>query len=679
MRKIWQSIIDARTTMSLPVRAKRLRQLADQGQSPMSVLFYHRVADTHPNTWTISCEEFHRHILLCRNNTEFISLAELQKRSAERFNSQPTSTITFDDGYAENWQFAIPYLIREKIPCTYFVSLGNVLTSTPFPHDKAAGQPLPINTVDELRAMADGGIEIGLHTRTHFDFSRPATPQQIRSEIIEAAAELSDLIGRPIRYFAFPFGLPKQLSPAVIEAVKEAGMQGYCSAYGAYNFPDNDNFHIRRIHGDPDFALFRNWMTYDQRKVRLETKRQHSMVATEATRPLRTMFVITSMPVGGAETLLVNMMDRFDKKRIAPEVTCLKEPGPLGEQIADRHPVHSRLIGGKYDLGIMNRLTKLMCERKVDAVITVGAGDKMFWGRLAARRAGVPVICSALHSTGWPDGVGRLNRLLTKITDGFIAVADHHGEHLSRHEKFPGDRVHIIRNGVDCDRFCPDAEARLRVREELGLKAKTKLIGIVAALRPEKNHKMFVDVAKQVCDQRDDVHFVIVGDGPQRGLIESVIHREGLQRKVHLLGTRHDTPSIVAALDVFLLCSHNEASPVSILEALACEVPVISTQVGSVGETVVDGQTGYLVAPDDRHDMASRALSVLADENRRQAMGRRGREIVCQTGSVDAMVEGYTLLIETLYRQKRGEFASPSLSQEGIVSPASTTGVLQVH
>ena len=86
-------------------------------------------------------------------------------------------------------------------------------------------------------------------------------------------------------------------------------------------------------------------------------------------------------------------------------------------------------------------------------IITVGAGDKMFWGRLAAHLAGVPVIVSALHSTGWPDGVGRINRWLTGITDGFIAVADAHGEFLRDCERFPPERVHVIRNGVDCARF----------------------------------------------------------------------------------------------------------------------------------------------------------------------------------------------------------------------------------
>jgi|GEM_PF-469251 len=657
MQLLRHHLMDMRTSLTMPIRERRLRQLAAAGVAPMSVLFYHRVADVHPTAWTISNKEFERHIDYCREHSSVISLHELQRRSRKGFNHEPTISITFDDGYAENCRFAIPYLIRHQVPCTYFVTIENLRYGKPFQHDIARKQILPVNTFDEVRAMADGGIEIGLHTRSHFDFSKSVSESRIREEITTACEELSDVLKRPVRYFAFPFGLPRHLIPAAIDAVREAGMVGYCSAYGAYNFPGDDPFHIRRFHGDPQFHMFRNWMTFDENKVQKEKAIQKIRLTTSSEkirRPLKTMFIITSMPVGGAETLLVNMLDRFDPERIKPEVVCLKEPGPLGDKIADRHIVHSRLLEKKWDVSILPRLSRLMRDRQIDAVVTVGAGDKMFWGRLAANRAGVPVVCSALHSTGWPDGIGKLNRLLTKITDGFIAVADHHGEYLSQHEDIPEERVHIVRNGIDCDRFVPDKRARVALRKELALDQKTRVVGIVAALRPEKNHAMFVDVAKLVCTKRDDVHFVIVGDGPERSSVEASIAKHGLTDKVHLLGTRHDTPQICAGLDLFLLCSHNEASPVSILESLACEVPVVSTRVGSVAETVVDGETGFLVDKDDRDSMAWHVLALLENEGMREQLGSFGRDLVLKMGSLDSMVAGYTDLIESIYDQKRG-------------------------
>src|SRR5262245_7613002 len=125
------------------------------------------------------------------------------------------------------------------------------------------------------------------------------------------------------------------------------------------------------------------------------------------------MFIITSMPVGGAETLLVNLMRRMDRRRFLPELCCLKEFGPLGEVLAQEVPAYQKLIHHKYDYKVIGRVARLLREREIDAVVTVGTGgDKMFWGRLAAWRVGVPVILSALHSTGLPDHVEFPNRLL---------------------------------------------------------------------------------------------------------------------------------------------------------------------------------------------------------------------------------------------------------------------------
>ncbi|QDT03762.1 Putative glycosyltransferase EpsF [Rubripirellula lacrimiformis] len=368
--------------------------------------------------------------------------------------------------------------------------------------------------------------------------------------------------------------------------------------------------------------------------------------------PLRCLFVITSMPVGGAETLLVNMMRKMDPSVIRPEVVCLKEPGPLGETIADQFPVHSGLLSKKWDLRVLPRLATLMHRQRADVVVTVGAGDKMFWGRLAAHLAGVPVIMSALHSTGWPDGVGRLNRYLTGITDGFIGVADSHGEFLNEFEGFPESKVHVIRNGVDCQRFVASDADRASVREELGLGSDTPLIGLVAALRSEKNHSMLVRTAAALRSRHPDAHWVIVGDGPERATIEDLAETLGVADRIHMLGTRHDTPRLVAALDVFTLSSLNEASPVSILEALACEVPVVATDVGSIKESILPGKTGWLVPSQDLDAMVDRVDQLLSDSAMRRQMGKAGRDLVIRTGSLDSMVDGYTRLATLLYDQK---------------------------
>lgn len=372
---------------------------------------------------------------------------------------------------------------------------------------------------------------------------------------------------------------------------------------------------------------------------------------TALEQPIRVMFFTTSLPVGGAETLLMNLVRRLDRQRFAPEIACLKEPGPLGEVLAAEMPLHSQLLTSKYDLRVLLRIRRLLRERQIDAVVTVGAGDKMFWGRLGAKLAGVPVILSALHSTGWPDSIGRLNRLLTPITDGFIGVADAHAEHLVANEGFPQERVHTVYNGVDTERFAPGDSNTLR--DELGIPAKSPIVGILAALRPEKNHELFLAGAQRIRQALPDAQFVIIGDGERRQPLQALAAELGIADVTHFLGSRSDVADILPSIDVVALTSHNEASPVSILEALSCGVPVISARVGSVPETVIPGETGELFDAGNLDGFVSAILALLRDASLRETLGCQGRRRVVQHCSLTAMVSGYESLIIKLYQAKR--------------------------
>ncbi|MEZ6137212.1 MAG: glycosyltransferase [Pirellulaceae bacterium] len=404
----------------------------------------------------------------------------------------------------------------------------------------------------------------------------------------------------------------------------------------------------------------------------MNSRLQNSYSFTAA--PLRVQFITTSLPVGGAEVLLLNLVKRLDKNRFSPEVVCLKEAGELGEEFSRVVPVHDNWLQSKWDARVLFRLAKHFRQSKTDAVITVGAGDKMFWGRAAARLAGVPVICSALHSTGWPDGIGTLNRLLTRITDGFIAVAQQHTEHLVQFEKFPRDRVFMIPNGVDTDRFRPNHAMRGWLRDSLGLPRDCKLTGIVAALREEKNHFQFIDAAKLVLEQIPNAHFLIVGDGPERPAIEAHIERLGVSQQIHLLGNRSDTERILAGLDAFCLTSRNEANPVSILEALSCGVPVVAPDVGSISETVLHKHTGLLTEPVDARSTCQALLQMLSNPSFASVMGLAGRQLVRNDWSLDAMVAGYELVISSLYSAKMPRIAqaAPSIAEPQNAEPVPT-------
>ncbi len=272
MNLLRQTLLDAYRLATARRRRQAIEHLSAVGCAPVSVLFYHRIADTHPNGWTMGTKAFERQINWLARRLDFVSLAEAQQRLADQTSHRPAVAITFDDGYADNCEFAIPLLLRRKIPFTYFVSTDIVRNQTAFAHDLEAGVCLQPNTVSEIRAMADAGVEMGAHTRTHADMGQAIAPDFIASELLGSKQDLEQWIGKPVRYFAFPFGLPQNLTSEACAAAHDAGMKGICSAYGAYNLPGNVSpthgpFHLRRIHADPEGARFRNWMTFDPRKL----------------------------------------------------------------------------------------------------------------------------------------------------------------------------------------------------------------------------------------------------------------------------------------------------------------------------------------------------------------------------------------------------------------------------
>jgi glycosyltransferase involved in cell wall biosynthesis len=150
-----------------------------------------------------------------------------------------------------------------------------------------------------------------------------------------------------------------------------------------------------------------------------------------------------------------------------------------------------------------------------------------------------------------------------------------------------------------------------------------------------------------------DARFVIVGDGPARPSIERRIQDLGLQSRIHLVGNRNDIHRILPSMDVFALTSLNEANPVSILEALSCEVPVVASRVGSISESVLEGITGFTIDPKDCDGFVNRIYQLLCEPSLAKRIGEKGREHVLRHGSLGNMVSGYERLIHQIYNDKK--------------------------
>jgi len=263
-----QTLLNAYYLATLPARQRAATERAERQTEPVCMLFYHRVADRYPNAWSTPTVTFAEQIRWLRGRFDLVSLAEAQKRIELGRNRRPTACITFDDGYAENCQFAIPLLLRERIPFTYFVSTRNVLGGEPFPHDAAAGQPLPPNTAKQLRDLVAAGVEVGAHSRNHVRLGTATPRRTLHYEIASCKRELEEALEHEVRYFAFPYGQVGDMCAEACQIAYQAGYHGVCSAFGGYNFPGDDPFHLRRIHADPEFIRFKNWLTLDPRKLR---------------------------------------------------------------------------------------------------------------------------------------------------------------------------------------------------------------------------------------------------------------------------------------------------------------------------------------------------------------------------------------------------------------------------
>jgi peptidoglycan/xylan/chitin deacetylase (PgdA/CDA1 family) len=248
-----------------PGRRLRNRQALAAGQTPVPVLFYHRIADDCPNSWTLSNRDFQRQIQWLTRHLEVVSLAEAQKRIAGHAapSRRLAVSITFDDGHADNCHQAIPLLVKHRIPCTYFVAVDHIVSGKPFASDGCTP-----NTVEQIRAMANAGIEIGAHTATHADLGAIRDSQTLHHEIVDATRRLEDLIQRKVRYFAFPFGQYVNMSSAAFQIAREAGFEAVCSAYGGYNLPGDAPFHLQRIHVDPGMIRMKNRVTIDPRMAK---------------------------------------------------------------------------------------------------------------------------------------------------------------------------------------------------------------------------------------------------------------------------------------------------------------------------------------------------------------------------------------------------------------------------
>ena len=279
-------------------------------------------------------------------------------------------------------------------------------------------------------------------------------------------------------------------------------------------------------------------------------------------------------------------------------------------------------------------------------------------GRLAARMCGVPVVVSTSHNNDvWARQfpLGQIYGMTAKLTDCVIAVSEEVRDYQIQHTGVPADKIIVIENGVNVQRFAGQENAGRALRNEFQIGTGVALIGIIGRLQPQKDHENFLKAAVQIKSKMPDARFLVVGDGPLRDELQS--QAIGLDPSVIFCGIRQDIPAVLAALDVLVISSKWEGLPVTLLEGLAARRPIATTAVGGVPNVVVDGESALLVPSKDSSALANAVLKILQNPVLAHSLAEAGFARVKSQFSLDAMIAKTLKLYESLL-EKHGAHAS---------------------
>jgi len=366
---------------------------------------------------------------------------------------------------------------------------------------------------------------------------------------------------------------------------------------------------------------------------------------------IRLLFVAGNFVTGGAERHLLEMWRRLDRTRFDVRIAVLKKEGAFTPQVESLGlPLYDLGVGRRlYDgtgLRGLLRLVSVVREFRPDVIHGYLFGANLF-AALAGRWCGVPVVAVAKRNvdafeTSRQIAVQRLaHRLATHVTAVSAEVA------LSSVALgVPRGRITVIENGVDVARFDGGSTdgAGLGLPER---PAGMPLLGAVGCLAPRKDYGTLLRALAILRERGRDFRVAIVGDGPDRAMLEALAAELGLAERIGFLGERSDVDQLLPAFSLFTLSSREEGIPNALLEAMAAARPCVVTRVGGNAEVLEDGRTGWLVPPQDPAALAAALEEVLAHPEEAHRRASAARAAMIEQRSIDAMVRRH----EAFYQQ----------------------------
>jgi glycosyltransferase involved in cell wall biosynthesis len=345
---------------------------------------------------------------------------------------------------------------------------------------------------------------------------------------------------------------------------------------------------------------------------------------------LRVFHITGCLDVGGQEKLLVEFARHADRDRFALHFVCLEQRGPLARDLeAEGWPVTALDVTPGLKPALIVRLARLFRHDAADVVHTHNERP-LIYGGLAARLARVAGVIHTRHGRG--VSLSRRQNLLANLaartTDRYVCVSDDSAA-LTVANGLAAARVETLHNGIDTRRFafkgpCADGPAV-----------------IVARLSPEKDVATLLRATALVVRTRPAFRLAIAGDGPCLPELQRQTAELGLTNHVQFLGMVHDVAGLLARASFYVLSSISEGISLTLLEAMACGLPIAATRVGGTPEVVADGQTGLLVPPRDPPALAAAMMRFIEDRTLARRLAEAGRRRVEHRFDIRRMVAEY--------------------------------------
>ena len=395
--------------------------------------------------------------------------------------------------------------------------------------------------------------------------------------------------------------------------------------------------------------------------------------------PIKVLRVIARLNVGGPALhvayLTAGLADRgYDTMLVAGTVGSGEESMAF---VAEQRGVHietldelHREISPLRDLRTILRLSRLI-RRERPMILHTHTAKAGAVGRIAALLAGdarPPVIVHTFHghvlrgyfNPGLTAAFRVLERMLARVTTTLVALSPEVRDDLVALRVAPASKFAVVRLGIELDeRVSGGDERRRATRRLLGIPSDAFVVGWVGRMTAVKRTEDVARTLRALVDQGVDAYLCLVGDGPDRVGLERRVHELGIAKRCLFVGYQEDVARFYDAIDVLLLTSVNEGTPVSVIEALAAGRPVVATRVGGVSDVVRDGVDGFLVDVADVEVLGARLAELAGDPELRARMGSAGCAHVIERYAVARLVEDVDRLYRSLLPPRGADVPTP--------------------